>query len=62
MRPKVILKQRYLGKHPQMRNDKHQNGLEIGINQTSQLMYLVQPELIGSPRKQQHMNHQIQNS
>ena len=52
MRPKVILRPRYLGKHPQMRNDKkHQNGLETGINQimqkhTSQQIQLSQPEII----------------
>ena len=52
MRPKVILPPRYLGKHPQMRNDiKHQNGLEIGIDQirqkhTSQRIQLAQPEII----------------
>ena len=41
MRPKVILKQRYLGKHPQMRNDiKHQNGLEIGIDQIRPKSYI----------------------
>ena len=69
MRPKVILPPRYLGKHPQMRNDiKHQNGLEIGIDRirlkssiSTDAHSKIRTYLIAL-KTTAHESHQIQNS